>query len=246
MKILKLRTLDELKEKRHEIMRTIEMSGTILIRGLFNRDEVRGSIPLIYSRVDNSKILGTTQASKETVRQNSQKWSIGGFSGAQIGCARFMLTVYNPLACDNQYSFHDKFKRIIDVRDAIRNDGRSTHDVSLESPSFNACRFQIYPSGGGFMLGHRDSEAESTSILNKVPLLQLLLFVTERGIDFKKGGAFIENESGEVDVEAFAQSGDLAIYDGNSFHGVKDIDPEFPLDRAQIRGRIVALVTMYK
>jgi hypothetical protein len=72
------------------------------------------------------------------------------------------------------------------------------------------------------------------------------MFITERGRDFSEGGAFLTHDGLETDIEAYAKSGDIAIYNGQSFHGVKDIDSHLPLTTNKIRGRIVALVTIYK
>lgn len=70
--------------------------------------------------------------------------------------------------------------------------------------------------------------------------------MTERGVDFQSGGAYLEHGNLHKDIEQYAKAGDVVIYDGKSFHGVADIDPHEPLNTQKIRGRIVALVTIYK
>lgn len=246
MKILSITSLEHLKENTALIRESINNTGSILIRGLFKEEVVRDVIPKLYTALDSSKPVGTTAGDRALVRTNSFKWSVGGFTGAQVGNARLMVMAYNPLESENIYNFHDQFKKLIAIRDIIRSDGKSTEDKNLEGNSFNACRFQIYPSGGGFMLGHKDYVAEETSMQNSASLLQLLMFITERGKDFSQGGAFLTHDGVETDIESHAKSGDIAIYNGESFHGVKDIDPFLPLDTEKIRGRIVALVTIYK
>ena len=246
MNIFHINNINDLIDQSTEIVTAVDSDGSVLLRGIFDPDQIRKALPEIYNWLNSNQALGTTAASKDDVRKNSLKWSIGGFTGAQKGNARFMLTVYNPLSSADIYGFHSNFRKLIDIRDALRNDGKSTHDNDLEGESFNGCRFQVYPRGGGFMLGHTDYEAESASSINKISLLQLLLFVTERGVDFAEGGAFLENNKQELDIESIARSGDVAVYNGKSFHGVKDIDPFLPLQLTEIRGRVVALVTIYK
>lgn len=246
MNILNITSLENLKENSDSIKQSVKNTGSILIRGLFSEANIREVIPKIYASLDASKPIGTTSGDRSLVRKNSFKWSVGGFNGAQMGNARLMVMAYNPLSSENIYNFHEKFEKLIEIRDIIRADGKSTSDRNLKGESFNACRFQIYPSGGGFMLGHKDYVAEETSMQNSAPLLQLLMFITERGIDFFQGGAFLTHNGLESDIEAYAKPGDIAIYDGQSFHGVKDIDPSLPLNTEKIRGRIVALVTIYK
>jgi len=246
MKILNIKTLEDLKKNSTQIKNSIATDGSVILRGLFDPKEIRSCLPLIYKAIDEENIDGTSLGTKEKVRKNYIKWSIGAFSGAQIGNARLMLTIYNSLANQDIYNFHKHFKKLIDARDAIRDDGINTHDHNLKNGAFNSCRFQIYPQGGGFMSGHTDYVAEETSQLNGSALLQMLLFVTEKGKDFKEGGAFIKNGQEFIDTETSAKSGDIAIYNGASFHGVKDIDPFMPFKTNIIRGRVVALVTTYK
>lgn len=246
MNILDITSLEDLKINSELIKKSIKKTGSIIIRGLFNETFVREVIPKIYASLDAKNLIGTTAGDRNLVRTNSIKWSVGGFTGAQIGNARLMVMAYNPLSSENLYGFHEAFKKLIVIRDIIRNDGKFTTNENLMGDSFNACRFQIYPSGGGFMLGHQDYVAEKTSNQNSASLLQLLLFITERGKDFSQGGAFLTHNGLETDIEGYAKSGDIAIYDGQSFHGVKDIDPQLPLNTEKIRGRIVALVTIYK
>lgn len=193
MKIFYCSSINEVLTKSSEIKETVAISGSAIIRGLVDPAPLRNAIPKIHKYLGNEKILGTTEGTQETVRKNSAKWSVGACTGAQIGNARLMISIYNPLAAPDVFDCHQSFNQMIDVRDAIRNDSRSTKDENLSGQAFNACRFQIYPSGGGFMLGHTDYVAEKTALTQKVPLLQLLLFVTQRKIDFQSGGGFFNS-----------------------------------------------------
>jgi hypothetical protein len=60
------------------------------------------------------------------------------------------------------------------------------------------------------------------------------------------GGAYLVHDGQKIDIENLALPGDIVIYDGRSHHGVDDVDSEVPLDTTQIRGRVVALVTIYQ
>lgn len=229
-----------------EIKQCISDHGGALIRNYIDPNRTRSVIPKLYRFLDPQEIAGTTSGTRDTVRKNSTKWSVGGHSGAQIGNARLMVSIYNPLSDSDLFNFHDVFLKLIELRDAIRSDNKSTKDEHLKNNAFNACRFQIYPKGGGFMLGHTDYVAEETSKLQSAGLFQLVLSITQRGIDFTAGGAYVKHNNELIDLEGEAKSGDIAIYDGSSFHGVADIDPFLPLSTNSIRGRIAALVTIYK
>jgi hypothetical protein len=246
MKILKIASLDCVKKQSEIIKKSVIENGAIILRGIFDPNDMKTSLNFLYNALDGMPILGTTQGTRESVRKNTLKWSVGGSTGAQKGNARFMLTAYNPIFEDDIYGFRSNFIRLIQIRDAIRGDQKTTNDDSLSYQSFNACRFQVYPRGGGFMLGHRDYVAEQASLQQNAPLLQLLLFVTKRGVDFMTGGAYLVHDGQKIDIENLALPGDIVIYDGRSHHGVDDVDSEVPLDTTQIRGRVVALVTIYQ
>ncbi len=246
MNIIHCKSIDDVIFRSTEIKQSVSQWGSAIIRGLVDPNPLRQAIPQIYDHLKTKEIKGTTTGDRNSVRKNSAKWSVGASTGAQIGNARLMITIYNPLGDEDLFGCQNAFRQMIDVRDAIRNDSQSTRDESLIGDAFNACRFQIYPKGGGFMLGHTDYVAEETALTQRVPLLQLLLFITQRHVDFEDGGAYLIHNGQTVDVESFAETGDIAIYDGNSFHGVADIDPHLPLNSVDPRGRIVGLVTIYK
>lgn len=246
MKIIYCESIDQVILRSAEIKHSVSESGAAIIRGLIDPQPLRNAIPQIYDHLKTQEIKGTTAGDRLSVRRNSAKWSVGASTGAQVGNARLMITIYNPLQDLDIFGCQSSFLQMIDVRDAIRNDSKSTRDENLSEGAFNACRFQIYPEGGGFMLGHTDYVAEETALNQKVPLLQLLLFITQRNVDFENGGAYLIHNGQNIDVESYAETGDIAIYDGNSFHGVADIDPHLALNSTDPRGRIVGLVTIYK
>ena len=231
MKVFEVGSFQALSLMREEISNEIARSNVALIRGMFDRNVVRQSLEKFLKLVNESEIMGTT---------------LGASTGAQIGNARLMVIGYNPTSAPDVYGFRSAFKTLIKLRDSLRGDSICTDDDSLRDGSFNACRLQFYPAGGGFMLGHVDYIAEKTSLEQRAPLLQLLVFLTERGVDFQEGGAYLVNGEERIDIEGSARCGDIAIYNGNSFHGVSDIDPASPLSTSNLTGRVVGLVTIYK
>ena len=246
MKVLKISSPKELKAKNREIKDSIINNGAVVIRGLFQQHSMQSALDLLHQELDSKIIIGTTQGTKASVRQNTLKWSVGGSTGSQIGNARFMVTAYNPIFQEDIYQFHNNFKRLIEVRDAIRDDEKNTNDSSLTGDSFNACRFQIYPTGGGFMLEHQDHVGVKNSSEQNGSYLQMLVFLTQRGVHFQKGGAYLVHNEQKIDIEGLTLQGDIVVYDGKSSHGVDDIDPDLPINSTKIRGRVVGLVTIYQ
>jgi hypothetical protein len=245
MKIFEVNSVQALAEIKEVVCEELAQKDIALIRGIFDQNSIRSSLDRFITKVNKSKILGTTKGSRELVRENTFKWSVGASSGAQIGNARLMVIGYNPIFAPDVYSFRSTFETLIQIRDLLRGDGVQTDDDSLKNGGFNACRFQLYPAGGGFMLGHRDYVAEEISLVQNAPLFQVLVFLTERGVDFEEGGAYLIKDDEKIDIESYARCGDIAIYNGNSFHGVADIDPGKPLSTTILTGRVVGLVTIY-
>jgi len=97
--------------------------------------------------------------SRESVRKNISKWSIGGMSASQADVSRFMLMVYNPMACADIFRLHGTFRTLIEARDILAMRDEVLFDEKLPPPLFNGTRIQTYPKGGGFMTAHRDSRA---------------------------------------------------------------------------------------
>ena len=75
---------------------------------------------------------------------------------------------------------------------------------------------------------------------------QLLLQLTEKGVDFEDGGAYVDVGDERLLYEGSCQTGDVIVYDGRSIHGVADIDPLKPLDLQRFTGRAVALASLFR
>lgn len=241
--------LHELAERRSELLDQIASQGYVVLRGICDRGEVRAGLAAVLSEAANGTVLATSAGSRDSVRANTNKWSIGGESPSQGGVARFMMTLYNPLAAGDRFGLHRSFQQLIQVRETLAGRGHTPmFDEQLPDGYFNATRVQLYPRGGGFMTAHTDSTARSTfGATDGDQFLQPLILLSERGTDFERGGAFVVGRDGErLDVEADGQSGDIVIYDERTMHGVADIDSHVSPDLVRPTGRVVALATIYR
>jgi len=227
------------------ITKQVEDSGFALIRGLFNRDEIRTKLPIIKKALKNITPLPSSGVSRESIRKNNVKWSIGSQSGSQSGISRLMITIMNPMYEEDFLGLHDTFKKLIILRDALANREHTMFDEVLPKPKFNGTRLQIYPSGGAFMTAHIDERAiENVSDISDT-YIQLVMLITEKGLDYKSGGAFVEKDGRFIDSESGSLSGDVLVYSGSTMHGVSDIDSNLLFEPHNNLGRIVALATIY-
>lgn len=239
-----LQTIGQLESHQNKIVEEVVQHGWSVVRGLFNREELREKLNLIYEAVNKSERLPSAGVPPEAIQKNVFKWSIGASSTSQGGIARMMLTVYNPLFAENTYGLHSIFSRLIEVRDALAQHSPLT-DVELAPDRWNSCRVQIYPAGGGFMSAHIDSRAASNLPPKQKAYIQLVLLLSERGLDYKTGGAFVYLNEDIFDSENNTKTGDIIVYDGNTMHGVADIDPAEVFNCKNLGGRAVALATIY-
>jgi hypothetical protein len=239
-------SIEELKTNIPAVIACVRERGFASLRGLFGRDEIRACRAAVYDYANRGPHLATAGVSRETVRTNMSKWSIGSQSAMQAGISRSMLTVNNPMFCADRFGLRKHFRQLIVVRDLLAERNEPLFDENLPPPLFNGTRVQIYPKGGGFMTAHRDTRAEESLSGVSGNYMQLVMLLSERGTDYRTGGAFVVNDSGTViDTEKNSLSGDVLVYDGNTLHGVMDIDSAQPLTTSDLAGRAVALVTVY-
>ncbi len=244
--IYHLHSVEDLQNQLTSVVNRVREKNYALLRGLFNRNEIRDCRKLIYESANHRTHLASAGVDREMVRKNISKWSIGSQSATQTGISRCMLTLHNPLFCDDIFKMRAPFRTLIMVRDVLAQRDEPLFDEKLRPPLFNGARIQIYPKGGGFMTAHRDTRAEENLKGVSDAYFQLILLVSERGTDYQSGGAFVIDKNGAViDTEKATLSGDVLVYDGNTMHGVLDIDPTQPFTTSDLAGRAVALVTVY-
>lgn len=237
---------DEVRQNSEQIRTGVQVKGFEVIRGVFNGDELRGKALNAMKLIRRSEIKGSSGVTKQEIRRNMVKWSIGGNSSTQTGISRFMLTAMNPMYEPDIYGMRSAFKALVEIRDAIAGRSEVMTDERLEGESFNGCRIQLYPKGGGFMSAHRDDRAvENVKESNLKDYIQVVLLLTSPGKDYQSGGAYIIDGGSKINVETSCEAGDVLIYDGKTLHGVEDIDPDKPFDAKELTGRMVAMATIY-
>ena len=240
-------SVEEVAALRGEIQDAIRVRGYASVRGLYDRDRIRSRLSGILSYINTTQHRASSGVTPDEIRRNVSKWGIGVANQSQAGISRFMINIYNPLFDEDIFELHNDFRTLIALRDTVI--GREVlTDESLAPDHFNACRIHFYPAGGGFMSAHRDRRGATVFgdvTGDDVAYLQLSLQLTERGVDFHSGGVYVERDGEIHDLELGGRSGDVVIWDGQSVHGVADIDPETPFNANAMSGRAVALTGVF-
>lgn len=240
------RSLDELPYP--EVREVLREHTVVRIRGLFDPAEIRAARSNIASHFDAANDRKHDPRDTEAIRSNFQKLQVGCTSGMGTtrDLGRVLRMLFNPIFAEDIYGMRRHFVTLARFRNLLYGLERDSAVFGTEDGLWTAARIHQYPSGGGFMSGHRDAFTKTVATEAGVTYAQPFLQLTEKGVDFQSGGAFVELEGERIYYETGCQAGDVIAYDGQSIHGVGDIDPLEPLDMTRFSGRVVAFAALYR
>lgn len=218
-----------------------------VIRGLLDAESIREGVAQLKARFRIEDDNGSLDIRPEQIMGNFQKWAAGMMSPKSTSLARLFRCFYNPLWCEDIYLLHQPFTALVELRNYLQGIDLDYAKNVEENGLYSAVRIQNYPLGGGFMQAHTDyigvDNLEKTDVKKFV---QVLMVMSEKGVDYERGGAFIERDGERIFTEAGCQIGDVVVYDGATIHGVEDIDPHLPLKVNEVNGRVAGFATLYK
>lgn len=228
------------------LLEAVQAHGYAAVRGLFSKAEMRGVVEGFKAGFDASKDRPGQGDSPKDVMRNFQKVIIGVGAQAHYPIPRCLRILYNPLWDEDVYGAHEMFRKLARLRNHIQGHAPDYAVDSVQDKLWTAARLQQYPPGCGFFAPHCDVlSAKATADVGMLKFIQIILLITERGVDYDKGGTYVEKDGERIDIEAVCGAGDVIVYDGRSVHGVWDIDPHKLPDLSGPSGRLVALVTLY-
>lgn len=231
---------------RDAVISCITQRSFACIRGLFEPLHLREVIAKAPTVAEAFPLAPATGEAREEIRKNFCKLNLGGASLRYNNYARFFKTFYNPTWEEDVFSMRSSFQKLIELRNKIYG-MEKTFAISKieESGLFSATRLQQYPAGGGFFSTHRDTTLLDVAAEKNVNFFQLILVLSEKGVNFQNGGAYLDKDGGRYMLEDHVKTGDVLIYDGSSLHGVEEIDPQKTLKLNCLEGRLVALASLY-
>ena len=78
------------------------------------------------------------------------------------------------------------------------------------------------------------------------PFYQVCVLLSRKNNDFFTGGGVIFNSKKEkIDLETEGGFGSLILFDGQTYHGVEDVDLDQVIDFSRTDGRLAAFVNLY-
>lgn len=217
------------------------------VTGIIDPQAVKDGVDAIGASMKLNGDNATTGETPDQVRSNFQKLSIGCARHGGVNRPRFMRVFYNPTFAEDIYGLHHVFRNVVEVRNLI---GGMPLDFAMDDPDgdvWTAARIHQYPTGGGFMVAHKDTvlpQMYKETGLNSY--FQPILVMSKQGEDFERGGGIVELDGEILHYEKYCDRGDVIIYDASTLHGVDDVDPHLPFRQDSIGGRLSGLVTLYK
>jgi hypothetical protein len=231
-----------------EIYNSLKTSTFAVLRGIVDPQKIKESVDLLKSIFNHDNDHPSTGESPRDIMSNFQKLATGGENRRYNNFPRFFRTLYNPIWADDIYGMKDTFKKVSTIRNILYG---LPKDFAIEEIADNgywtASRIHQYPAGGGFFIGHRDSTLLDVAKEKGTGFFQVIIVMSKKGKDFENGGAFIDAPNGgRLNIDDSVELGDIVVYDGQTFHGVEDIDPHKKLSLNFINGRLAGFVSLYK
>lgn len=218
------------------------------VRGLLDRQTVRDCLARIRRGFDRARDRKHDPHDTEAVRTNFQKLQIGANSGADTRrtLGRFLRILYNPIFAEDIFGLRESFAVTARFRNLLYGLPEDFAVEGTDNGFFTCARIHQYPSGGGFMVPHRDIFSRMVTEKSDLGYFQVFFLLTEKGADYREGGGYVEIDEQRVIFEDYTAAGDIVIYDGRTMHGVADVDPLLPLDLDTFGGRSAGFVSLFQ
>lgn len=177
-----------------------------------------------------------------------RKLAIGASNGLGESYAQFLQTTYFYEKSTQYPYLVELFSKMIFLRNTLLNLPIDFGSDPERDSFWNACRVHHYPSGGGFMMAHKDTHFPKALALSNFPFLQIMIPLSQRGKDFNTGGGFfIEKNANQKNFfETPSSLGQVILFDGSIIHGVDDVDGDKVVDFQTKSGRFAAFVNVYQ
>lgn len=173
-----------------------------------------------------------------------RKFAIGSKNGIGEAYAQLLQTIYFDSNRPDHASLNTLFKVIIELRNQLMRVAPDFGENPVRDGFWNACRVHHYPSGGGFMMTHRDTYFPVK--LGDLPFYQVMVPLSVKGRDFSEGGGVLVTRQDErLNTDEIAGLGSIVVFDGKIQHGVDDVDPQNVMNFDAESGRLAAFANLY-
>jgi hypothetical protein len=211
----------------NKFKKSIDENGFCIVKNFVDSKIVSKKMALLRQNFDSKNDLRRT--GKYFYKMpNFQRIDLGDY--AQIN-ARFSR-MFSQFLWNEDSLFFDEISHLIKFRNTYCNLSQENFIYKIGDEQFcDLPKLLHYPIGGGFMNMHKDGN-------NEYAVMNFLLALTKRGIDYDSGGAYyIDHNDEYLDAEEILDVGDLYSHNQSRLHGVKAVDSEKPIDLTSLNGR---------
>ena len=220
------------------LRKSIKKNTFAVIRGLFDENKIITKKKLYIDTFDYKNDIKHNPEDIHLAKTNLQKIVIGNEGGTW----RFYRKLYTPLFKEDKYHMHYEFKKLIKLRNILS--GRKT--TFAPEGTWTCPMITHYPTGGGFLAKHRDVADNLHATDLGINFIQIIFIMSQKGIDFQTGGAYVIHNGETIYIEDECRPGDVVLYDGSTMHGVEVIDSDKMLDMTSTKGRYSAMVPLFQ
>ena len=231
-----------------DILEKVKRNGFYIYPNYFDQ-KVVDQVKAEYFRVMDSlnvKPAGVKLKPADLVNRPWRKLAVGSRNGAGEPYSQVLQTTYFSQNDAARPALSHVFSRLIEFRNGITGMALDYGSDLSKDHFWNACRVHHYPQGGGHMAPHRDTGFPAILKNFQIPFIQIMLTLSSRGDSFEQGGGYIQRDGNKVFLENETNEGSLVVFDGNTLHGVDDIDPDGLLNFNSHLGRLALFVNLYR
>ena len=182
--------------------------------------------------------------------------SLPNYHPIEMGCPNFHRINYLDerayvKGCFHQFVFFpwnqdvfdlfERSKEVFYMKNLLSNNRKDRFiKRTPEDGCVSRIAFQFYPQGAGCLNKHQDP-ADHHQLT--VPTLTM----SKKGVEFFKGGAYVETKNGElIHTDDISDIGDIVYFNAQLSHGVERIDPEIETDWTAFKGRWMMMFAINK
>jgi len=223
----------------------------VAVRGLISPAQIESAKQRIADALSVDNDNPPTGETPEQLRDNYQKFMVGGGELRDRDFPKCLRTFYNPLWAEDVFGMREPFRIAARVRNLAMGFDLDFAVDDVERGFWTAARIHQYPAGGGFMTKHVEDYIPTLYEEYGVKVyFQPLIVMSRKGdaadCDYQVGGGFFEYKGTRYYFEEACELGDIVLYNTSIPHGVAEVDPRKPFRQASTAGRYAGFVTMYR
>ena len=138
----------------------------------------------------------------------------------------------------NYFDLFNQFSKAYQLKNILSGIEPDAFMFPTKEDDFTArIAFQFYPKGIGYLNNHADP-------VDQHQIAVPILVMSEKGLDFNEGGAYVKYEDEKVFIEDHTEIGDVVFFKASLEHGVDKVDVQSDAAWLDFKGRWMGLLAV--